>query len=94
MIQTIASTSEDYLVLYSIEKCTKRQFYIVSSQAAPVCIPATSLSHSHSVMGGQLGLLGHMGPSTVGSRYCSANSNLGFVRDKIRSLRDQVSHSI
>ena len=36
MIQTIASTSEDYLVLYSIEKCTKRLFYIVSSQAATV----------------------------------------------------------
>jgi len=51
-------------------------------------------SNNHVVMGGQLGLLGHMGPSTVASRYCSAASTLGFVRDKIRSLRGQVSHSI
>ena len=40
-----------------------------------------------SVMGGQLGLLGHMGPSTVVMWYCSTTSTLGFVRDKIRSLR-------
>ena len=50
-------------------------------------------------MGGQLGLFGHMGPSTVvprhcSTRHCSAASTLGFVRDKIRSLRGQVSHSI
>ena len=47
-------------------------------------------------MGGQLGLFGHMGPSTVvprhcSTRHCSAASTLGFVRDKIRSLRGQVT---
>ena len=68
----------DRFVLDRVKLLTGEGYAAARGRAAP--------KGGSSVMGGQLGLFGHMGPS--------AACTLGFVRDKIRSLRGQVSHSI